>query len=661
VELPCRQFDDVFLPDGALRRSLGRLAQRSDAHGLRIAIVYPFDFRTRMLPYWYADKRMAPASVRTLGDILYAAGFKHMRIVLQQWTPNFSPSEARLNGGPLDMLLVSGMQVHAEPAYDLIRDAHRLGSARPLIVAGGPKATYEPTDYFDLGPGPGIGADCVVTGEVYVLLDLLQGILDHRRAGDSVRNAFESARRSRALEDVLGLVYLSPDTPVDRPVAVNTGVQRILRDLDEMPLPDAGYRMLEPPHRGRGLQDKPYPPRKVGKRSVIASIVPTQGCKFKCPFCPIPALNQGTWRHKSPERFAAEIKHLYENFGIREFFGTDDNFFNHRETVVAMMSQVARTTTGDVPLSERISFYTEATQFDVYKNRDILPLCREAGLRAIWLGIEDLTAKLVNKGQTESKTSELFGRMHEVGIQPMVMMIHSDDQPLRSKPGDLSGLLNQARYVFDKGAVSYQCTYLGPAVGTRDFEPAARTRTIYKAVGGHPVPQAYQDGNHVAASRHAKPWQRQMNILRAYASFYNPVNVLRILGSGGLGFVFSRPGRSLVRERLLFQVVGQIGLVMSLPKLFAWARKLKRGPVETWDGLQHARIPMVNALTGQEMNWAIEYLPSLTRLVAGRAWRGKLREATSGSGFADRPNRSARPLPTISSVEHPSAACRLKP
>ena len=93
-------------------------------------------------------------------------------------------------------------------------------------------------------------------------------------------------------------------------------------------------------------------------------------------------MNQRTWRHKSPARLAAEIKHIYENFGIVEFFSTDDNFFNDRQTVIDLMEAMAATTTGGAPLGERIRFYTEATEFDVHKNQDILPLCRRAGLRA---------------------------------------------------------------------------------------------------------------------------------------------------------------------------------------------------------------------------------------------------------------------------------------
>jgi len=603
MELPRRKPDNVYLPDGTFRNMISTLRQQTAAHELRIGIVYAFDFRTRMLPYWYADKRMAPASVRTLADVLNAAGFKHLRIVLQQWTPNFRPSQAVLNGKPLDLLLVSGMQVHAEPAYDLIRDAHRLGSDRPLILAGGPKATYEPTDYFELGTTPGIGADCVVTGEVFVLLHLLDALLNLKKGNETLRATFESARGSGALAGIPGLVYLDPNYPHGQTVAVNTGVQQILRDLDEMPMPDAGYRVIEAPHRGTQLRPEPYPARKVGKRSIIASIVSTQGCKFSCPFCPIPAANQKTLRSKSPERFVAEIKHVYENFGIREFFGTDDNFFNDRKTVLTYMGALSNTTTDGVPLSRRVAFATEATQFDVFKNRDLLPLCKSSGLRAIWFGIEDITADLVNKGQNESKTAELFSDMLEIGIEPMVMMIHSDEQPLRSKNGDLRGLLNQARYVFKQGAVSYQCTYLGPAVGTRDFEPAAKARSLYKTVGGRPVPQAFMDGNHVAASLHSEPWQQQINILRAYASFYNPLNLLRVLCTLGRN--------RLAAKRVLFQIIGQIGLIMTVPKLWRWARKLKRGPVEMWDGLQPARIPMIDATTGLEINWAIEHLPSL--------------------------------------------------
>jgi len=626
VELPRRARDDVYLPDGELRNRIAALRQCAHVHDLTIGIMYAFDFRTRMLPFWYADKRMAPCSVRVLADVLHEAGFTNLRIVLQQWSPNVRPSRMRLRGLPLDILLISSMQVHSEPAMTLVRDAHRMGNGRPLILVGGPKAIYEPTDFFEIGPEPGIGADCAVTGEAYVLLDLLHTILAEHPAGRTAREAFEEARLAGKLDRVPGLVYLSPDAPPGQPIAINTGVQRLVRDLDELPLPDAGYRTIEPPHRRRTLASQPCAPKHIGRRSPIASVIATQGCRFNCPYCPIPASNQRTCRQKSPQRFAAEIKHIYETFGISAFFGADDNFFNDRGTAEAMMRVLGTTTTGGMPLGKRITFYTEATQADVFRNRDLLPMCRKAGLRGLWFGIEDLTGGLVKKGQSAERTAELFALMHELGIQPHAMMIHSDDQPLRTGPSSLSGLLNQARYVFDHGAVSYQCTYLGPAIGTRNLEPALASRTVFQRVGGHPVPNAFQDGNHVAASRHPRPWQQQLNLLRAYVSFYNPVNTLRTL----LGL----HKNSVSAKRLVHQFIGQIGLLLTIPRMLAWAWRLKRGPIEPYAGLATARVPMIDAASGNEISWAIEHIPTRYRLHDEEATAASRPTGPGGDGSA---------------------------
>jgi radical SAM superfamily enzyme YgiQ (UPF0313 family) len=569
---------------------------------LNIGIVYAFDFRTHILPYWYADKRMAPGSVRMLGDLLHSIGLRNVRIVLQQWNPNFRPSHARLNGRPLDLLLVSAMQVHAEGAYAVIRDAHQLGSDRPLILAGGPKAIYEPTDYFELGPQPGVGADCVSVGEAYVFLELLRALLTEKGRNETMRAAFERLRQRRALDEIPGLVYLPRDFNPEKPYAIHTGVQQLIRDLDELPMPEAGYRLLEPPHRGTGLSPEPVSAKRVGRLTPIASVISTHGCKFNCSYCPIPAVNQRTWRHKSPQRLAEEIRYIREQFGIKEIFSTDDNFFNHRETVEELMTGLAAMQSRGRPLGKQIRFSTEATQFDVYRNRDLLPLCKEGGLGAIWFGIEDITAELINKGQDSGTARELFAIMCKLGIAPMAMLMHNDNQPLVSPKGDLAGVINQARYLFDIGAVSYQCTYLGPAIGTRDIEAAAAARVLFRRVAGEPVAQAYFDGNHVVASKHADPASRQLNVLKGYNSFYNLRNTLRILYGGRYDGTFTR--------RLLFQLVGQIGVAITAPRMKAWADKLRQGPIEVYDGIIPARIPLVDAVAGHEIFWSVEQIPA---------------------------------------------------
>jgi hypothetical protein len=124
------------------------------------------------------------------------------------------------------------MQIHSEPAYELISDAWKLGDNRPLIIAGGAKAIYEPHHFLGIGPQARIHADVAVTGEEYVLLELMQLICSNRSPHETMRSAFERVCREGLLDAIPGLAYRAPDCPPDEPVAISTGVQRLLRDLD---------------------------------------------------------------------------------------------------------------------------------------------------------------------------------------------------------------------------------------------------------------------------------------------------------------------------------------------------------------------------------------------------------------------------------------------
>ena len=54
-----------------------------------------------------------------------------------------------------------------------------------------------------------------------------------------------------------GLVYLAPGASVREPVLIDTGLQRLVRDLDELPGEETALDLLEPPHRGTGLSPRP--------------------------------------------------------------------------------------------------------------------------------------------------------------------------------------------------------------------------------------------------------------------------------------------------------------------------------------------------------------------------------------------------------------------
>ena len=306
MELAVREGADRFVPSGAYRA----LEDRLRAHGAALedipaVVLACFDRRTRMQPFLFYDTHIFPAGAALIAGALYQAGFRRTRAVFDAWNPRWRIAGAQLDGRPLQMLLVSSMHLHGARADAAIRTACAGGEERPLIIAGGARAIYAPHDFWPAAPGDRRTApDVVVTGEAYVLLQLLEVVLAYRRPSDHMRTAFERARRDGALEAVPGLVYRAPGSPPDQPLLVDTGLQRLVQDLDELPPEFVGLSVLEPPHRRAALSAAPIAAGWLAGTQLIVSLLMTQGCKFSCPYCPIPAMHQKSWRHRSPEAIA---------------------------------------------------------------------------------------------------------------------------------------------------------------------------------------------------------------------------------------------------------------------------------------------------------------------------------------------------------------------
>jgi len=582
MELPRRDRGDERLTPGESTDIRRRLRLNAARHDLVTVIACAFDHRTRMLPFIYADTRMAPAGVRGIGSAMVDAGFEKTRIVLQQWNKKFRPSQMRLDGRIPDLFLVSSMGLHSDQAMEMIRDARRIDPAhRPLIIAGGPHAVYEPFKLFSTDPEDPNGPDVAVTGEEYVLMNLLEVLLSMRGDGERMTSVFDRARTSGALDAIPGLMYPRGRRDGIPEELVNTGVQRLLGDLDELPDSAIGFRLLEPPSRLATLGAAPVPVEQIRKLSPIASVVLTFGCKFNCPYCPIPAYNQRQHRLKSPGRIAEELSRLHTTYGIKHFFGADDNFFNHKQRTIEIVQALADARIGDVPLARRIRWGTEATIHDTLMMKDHLELVHSAGCRALWLGVEDMTATLVNKGQTVLKTQEAFGLLRDHGICPMPMMMHHDSQPLWSR-GTNYGLLNQIKILRKAGAVSLQVLMMTPSAGTKLFEGAFTDGMVLEKVGGREVgPQMY-DGNYVVASKLNRPWKKQLNMLTGYLYFYNPVWLI----------VKALDKKNRLKDKAIgMQIIGMLGLFQSVRRTSGWALRLMFGRIERVGEVPASKVP----------------------------------------------------------------------
>jgi radical SAM superfamily enzyme YgiQ (UPF0313 family) len=583
MELPRRARGDELLEPGELTRLRARLRSIAPRHDLTTVIACAFDHRTRMLPFIFADTRMVPAGVRAIGSAMADVGFVKTRIVLQQWNRNFRPSLMQLDGRVPDLFMVSSMSLHSEEGMDLIRDAHRIDPAhRPLIIAGGPHAVYEPYDLFSANRARPGSADIVVTGEEFVLLSLIEVLLCARGRNESMRSAFVRARDGGALDGVPGLVYSRGDSGEMPEELTDTGMQRLVADLDELPHPALGYRLLEPPGRHATLSAHALPAAQVRKKTPLASLVLTFGCKFNCPYCPIPAYNQRQYRAKSGERIAEEMWRLHKEFGLSSFFGADDNFFNDKPRTLGIVDTLARAEFEGVRLSRWARWFTEVTVHDTLQIKEHLPLVHQSGCRALWLGVEDLTATFVKKGQGADRTTAAFRALRDVGICPMPMMMHHDTQPLYSR-GSAYGLLNQVELLRRAGAVSMQILMLTPSPGSKLYEPTYASGQVFASVGGKDVLPHIRDGNHVVASGHKRPWQKQVTMLAGYLYFYNPVWFV-------VGLVRART--SVSRKYALMQIIGMTGLAMTIARTSGWAVRLMLGRIERETHPPASPIPM---------------------------------------------------------------------
>ena len=444
---PIREKGDSVLPKGTYRSLEQRLQARDDHRDVATLFAWAFDPRTDIGPYIGLAKTMGSATVLQSAASFKNAGFDNTRIVLRQHNPKLKVSRSKLQGKPIEQLMISAMGIHVKDMWTMIEDAHTM-EERPLIVVGGPDARYQPHMMFGRAGSEDIGADVVVTGEVYTGLELEERILERRKELNSLngnsfsmRDAFEDLAIGRELDDIPGLMYKTVDAQ-GRTVLVDTHVERKVEHLDEMPGLDIAMDILEPSHKRKGTRENPLDPRDVKDIMRLYSLVNTRGCRIGCDFCPIPAGEGNIFRTKG-SAMAEEQERIAKKTGIVRAFRTDDNIADNLEALIKDSQALAERpgpnggVWGDTYVSG-----TEATNTDLYRlwqkgekdGENYFELMRDAGIDAIWMGNEDINGAIVDekagiskkKGVTIEKVRVVLRELRNAGIAPMLMNIYTD-------------------------------------------------------------------------------------------------------------------------------------------------------------------------------------------------------------------------------------------
>ena len=125
---------------------------------------------------------------------------------------------------------------------------HRRRPAHHLRAVAGLQRRSEPVPGAPMSPSPAKNSCCC---------SLLEVLLSLRAKGESMRSAFlRAATAARSTRSPAWSMPRPADPEGPAEELVDTGIQRLLGDLDELPHPVLGYQLLEPPSRERDARPR---------------------------------------------------------------------------------------------------------------------------------------------------------------------------------------------------------------------------------------------------------------------------------------------------------------------------------------------------------------------------------------------------------------------
>jgi anaerobic magnesium-protoporphyrin IX monomethyl ester cyclase len=396
-------------------------------------------------------------------------------------------------------------------AYTTIRAVEIAKKVNPkiLTIVGG--SHFTTTAYESLEAYPEI--DVIIRGEgEQTLLELVTAYGEEKPLATITGVSFKHD----------GKVYDTPQRP-------------LLDNLDELPYP--GYHFVE------DVVHKYHFKMMADSSKRYALIEGSRGCPYNCTFCSQCVYWQRTWRGKSPKRIADEMQFLYDNYGMKFLWLTDDNFGLKKHTRELCDELISR------GLANDIMWFMQARCDEIATHQALLPALREAGNRWILLGVEssnESTLDAFNKKimPSDSQKAIKLLKAHDIFTQAMVIIGERKDSA--ESIAHLRASVNE----MDPDLAIY--TILTPFPGTKIYEEAKRNGWIEDTNWAH-----YDMTHAIMPTEHLSLMQVQEELYNCYRSFYGSLP-RRLRG------VFSP---NALKKRAYRHLAGQ-GVLQELKNLF---------------------------------------------------------------------------------------------
>lgn len=182
-----------------------------------------------------------------------------------------------------------------------------------------------------------------------------------------------------AIKNLPGVIYKENNVYKKTPFPLER-----VGNLDDLPMPN--YELIRPEdyfHTYLGASVS----RKYFKN---VQTVTSRGCPYHCTFCATNSTWQAKIKFYSPERVIDEIKHLVNNFGIRELWLGDDGFTSHKRRAMEICERI---------ISEKIKIawrVPNGVRLDTLDEK-LVSLMRRAGCYMTGIGVETGSPEMMIK------------------------------------------------------------------------------------------------------------------------------------------------------------------------------------------------------------------------------------------------------------------------
>lgn len=286
------------------------------------------------------------------------------------------------------------------------------------------------------------------------------------------RRVIQALETGTPLESVSGIAHRKQGMPFA------TSPAPLIHDLDAYRI---GWELIDP---GRYSY-------WGDRRAVVVQF--SRGCPHACNYCGQSRF-WARWRHRDPQKFAAELAWLYRTHGVEVINFADENPTASKEIWRAFLEALIAE---NVPLTLVGSTRTD----DIVRDADILHLYKKAGVARFLLGIESYdeeTLRKICKGGTTAQDREAIWLLRQHNILSMATyVVGFEEETDRDYARGLKQLL-----AYDPDQI--QLLYVTPHRWTPYFRLAADRRVIQ-------TDQRKWDYKHqVLASRHMPPWRVMM-------------------------------------------------------------------------------------------------------------------------------------------------------